>query len=139
MLFALALGCAPGTVWDGTWLIRANNQTDYSGDCYDEDDPVYSGTDNAAMEVYSTGDGGLIVDFGWLVLRGSGDRSQMEADWEQEYDGDTDSVEISATRDGDTISGVFTSSTNRVDPAYVCSGTTKFTGSRILDTNGHID
>ncbi|MCP4810112.1 MAG: hypothetical protein GY913_20415 [Proteobacteria bacterium] len=139
MLFALALGCAPGTVWDGSWLVKADNQSTLVGDCLDEDAPVYSGTDNGVLEVYSTGDGKLIVDMGWLILRGAGDRENMEADWEQEDAGDYDAIEISASRDGDTISGVFRQTTTRADPAYECKGSTGFTGSRLLDTSGHLD
>lgn len=136
LALALALGCAPGGGWDGTWLVRVDAQADRQGDCTSSDDPFYEGEDNGTFEVYSLTDG-VAVDLGYVILRGVADGDALEADWESDDGATASQIEVNAKRDGDTIRGNFTSSSVSAD--YECFGSTDFTGTRVLDTNSHLD
>jgi hypothetical protein len=110
MPFWLALtACSP---FEGTWLMLPDLATyDLGGDCADEDDVEYSGTQGDLFDIYRLGRGDLAVLVGnGIALVGTPQASTLTAVWEESVDipdsKDTDiSFEFFATLAGDEMTG----------------------------------
>lgn len=136
LLPLLLVGCFGASKFDGTWLFALEPGGEYSGDCAPEDGDVeysYTGTLNSWVDIYKTGDGGLVVLFDESLI-GTAEGSSLAAEWTYEYESDSyashDQIELDGELAAGQLSGDITwteqSAYEGEDP-YSCIRSTSYT------------
>lgn len=133
-------GCLGGDPLEGMWLFRFDPNTQLAGTCADDADSdaemTYLGEDLTWVDIYSGGSGGYIVLIDEYLV-GTVEDDVLTAAWGEVVTGDgftlTSSVDLTATRDGGTMTGsVVSYEKDEVDGAddYDCRSTSPFTAER---------
>lgn len=137
-------------IFDGTWLVMMDRDAKLSGDCARGDDTgdggtyEYEGTQNLFVDIFSTADGGLVVDLGSVALIGSGEGTEMTAEWEtttsNEDISQTERYEIDGSLEAAELEGKYSYSSVDVDAgdSYSCTSTSRYTAVLTTTTDDEI-
>ena len=142
-MLLLLTGCIFGTSspWDGTWIVRFELPGVQGDDCApDDDDPVRRGDDPYRMDIYTLSNGEATLVEGSIILTGSYDNTTLNLEYEESEEDSgilRTTFELDATRDGKTMNGTLSSLYQSGD--YLCTGAQDFSGSKLGDTNNHLD
>lgn len=136
LLPLLLVGCFGASKFDGTWLFALDPEGEVTGDCAPDDEGEgeysYTGTDNTWVDIYKTGDGGLVVLFEESLI-GTAEGSALSAEWVYEVEGDGYASQDQIELDGELASGELTGditwsyTESDGEDVYSCVSSTSYT------------
>lgn len=140
MLALLFVGCGVFAPFDGTWLFSFERTADMSGDCAPEEDQdetyEYTGTNDAALDIYSTADGQLVILLGDALIgtvegnafEVSRETSQKSGKSEYDYE-----AVLDGALEGAVLSGDYEVTEDQITESdeYTCTSKTGYTAVKM--------